>query len=396
MAKLIINPTSAVRREIVLAGAALSIGRDPGNDLVLPDAMVSRRHAVVQMRGTQFFLRDCNSSNGSLVNGDRVTERGLKDGDLLAIGATRLLFRDEAEAEAEPSDGGGAKIVPHPNAPRLACQNCQAEHGVGDQFCRQCGAQLIAHVAPKLLCPSCGSAVSRPAKFCTVCGTTLPEGLDAIALTRPQPALAHDTADPSAGVPDALPSSIPTTPAPSAPDQVPRAGSRTAPPASSARVMERQVRPVSSAGTPASPARAGLRLIAALLDACLVAVGQALLLAPVVLYWWSREVPGSVPFTPILLSLLVAALAVLLGAFYYVYFWGLRGASPGKKALGLLVVDESGRSPIGVGPALLRVLGYALSALPLGLGFVFVPVTGRGLHDRMAGTTVVQRERVRA
>ena len=53
MAKLIINPTSASRREISLSGTALSIGRDPGNDLVLPDTLVSRRHAVVELRGAQ-------------------------------------------------------------------------------------------------------------------------------------------------------------------------------------------------------------------------------------------------------------------------------------------------------------------------------------------------------
>jgi RNA polymerase primary sigma factor len=45
---------------------------------------VSRRHAVVEFRGSQYFIRDCNSSNGSLVNGDRVSERSLRDGDLVA------------------------------------------------------------------------------------------------------------------------------------------------------------------------------------------------------------------------------------------------------------------------------------------------------------------------
>ena len=98
MAKLIINPTSPSRRETVLPKAVLSIGRDPTNDLVLPDAMVSRRHAVVEYRSNQYFLRDCSSSNGSLVNGDRVSERSLRDGDVVAIGSSRLLFRDDLES----------------------------------------------------------------------------------------------------------------------------------------------------------------------------------------------------------------------------------------------------------------------------------------------------------
>ncbi|MGD8898216.1 MAG: FHA domain-containing protein, partial [Acidobacteriota bacterium] len=108
MAKLIINPTAANRREIALSREEIvTIGRDPSNDLVLPDAMVSRRHAVIERRGTQFFLRDCNSANGSVVNGDRVSERGLRDGDLVAIGSMRLLFREEP---AEPVDPA-AKVV---------------------------------------------------------------------------------------------------------------------------------------------------------------------------------------------------------------------------------------------------------------------------------------------
>jgi pSer/pThr/pTyr-binding forkhead associated (FHA) protein len=64
VAKLIVNPTSSNRREIPLARTTiLTIGRDPSNDLVLPDAMVSRRHAVIEHRGSQIFLRDSSSAN---------------------------------------------------------------------------------------------------------------------------------------------------------------------------------------------------------------------------------------------------------------------------------------------------------------------------------------------
>lgn len=74
---------------------AVSIGRDPSNGLVLPDVMVSRRHAVIEWDGGRYHVRDCSSLNGSVVNGDRVRERSLSDGDLVTIGATRLLFREE-------------------------------------------------------------------------------------------------------------------------------------------------------------------------------------------------------------------------------------------------------------------------------------------------------------
>src|SRR5947207_3836821 len=114
MPKLIINPTSSSRREIALARTIVSIGRDPSNDVVLPDAMVSRRHAVIEFRGSQYFIRDCNSSNGSLVNGDRVSERSLRDGDLVAIGTARILSREGMEGE-----DSAAKVVQHPSSRRL-------------------------------------------------------------------------------------------------------------------------------------------------------------------------------------------------------------------------------------------------------------------------------------
>jgi uncharacterized RDD family membrane protein YckC/predicted RNA-binding Zn-ribbon protein involved in translation (DUF1610 family) len=395
MAKLIINPTSASRREIQLPRSTLSIGRDPANDLVLPDAMVSRRHAVIECRGDQFFLRDCNSSNGSLVNGDRVSECSLKDGDLMAIGTSRLLFRDE------PDDA------------------CQAEHRVGDQFCRQCGAQIAPKVAVNAVCPSCGTVVALPAKFCHVCGASFPRPADGLETTKPQPVLAEDNAvaveKPAAAPPhpvtpplrveppSAAPRSAPAAPAP--PAVAP--GSRTVlpPPPASLRVSRPapvlvpadRVRPIARAPRSLAPASAFLRLIAALIDSAIVAIGEGLLLLPVGYYWWSRELPrtpADVPFLPILLSLTLVGLALLLAALYHVYFWGVQGATPGKHVLGLTIVDAEGRGPIGVAAAVLRLLGYVVSGLVLGIGFLLVPLTGRGLHDRIAGTMVVLRERV--
>src|SRR5262245_3813193 len=166
MAKLIVNPTSSSKREVPLARTLLSIGRDPSNDIVLPDAMVSRRHAVIEYRGSQYFLRDCNSSNGSLVNGDRVSERNLRDGDLVAIGTARLLFREEME-------DAGAKVVPHPSAPRQVCPTCQADYRKGDMFCKQCGTSLAPVAPARVVCTSCGTAVLLPARFCNACGQVL-------------------------------------------------------------------------------------------------------------------------------------------------------------------------------------------------------------------------------
>jgi len=144
------------------------------------------------------------------------------------------------------------------------------------------------------------------------------------------------------------------------------------------------------------PANPLLRLLAAGIDSAVVTIGDLLLLLPLGYYWWTHDLrtAADVSFLPILLSLLLVGLAILLAALYYVYFWGVQGATPGKHVLGLVVVDSEGRAPIGVAAAILRLLGYGVSGLLFGIGFLLVPLTGRGLHDRIAGTLVVQRDRV--
>jgi uncharacterized RDD family membrane protein YckC len=73
---------------------------------------------------------------------------------------------------------------------------------------------------------------------------------------------------------------------------------------------------------------------------------------------------------------------------------GLTGFTIGKWAAGLRILRENG-SHIGIGRALVRhFIGYPLSFLTLGLGFLAVAFTsrGRGLHDLIAGTIVVREE----
>ena len=426
MAKLIVNPTSSSRREIHLSRTLVSIGRDPSNDLVLPDAMVSRRHAVIEYRGSQYYLRDCNSSNGSLVNGDRVSERNLRDGDLMAIGTARLLFRDDIHEEE-----AGAKVVQHPSSPRLACPSCQAEYRKGDLFCRQCGGALAPSSPPKVICTACGTAVLLPARFCNACGTALPrtvpseepprdtppapgDGEPAAALppsgTTPEPsreaeperpgdrpsvekALGLDPAPPvasprsdmprSAAAPALAPAAVPRE----APVRLPRPTLVERPPEADTR---ERLRP------PAPLASFARRLGAGALDLLAVALGLGVLVAPVILYWRSRDLgptPADVPFVPIVLSLALAPVALALGAFYFVYYWGVRAATPGKRLVGIEVEGEDGASPIGISRAATRLVGYVLSGALLGMGFFIVAFGGTALHDRIAGTRVVRRGR---
>jgi len=76
----------------VLGETIVSIGRLPESTLVLEDPNVSRQHAEIRPSGNGFVLADLGSTNGSKVNGIKVSERVLQDGDELTFGATTFRF----------------------------------------------------------------------------------------------------------------------------------------------------------------------------------------------------------------------------------------------------------------------------------------------------------------
>jgi FHA domain len=93
-----------------LEGARLTIGRHASNDVALADdSAVSRVHAVLELVGPTWVVRDLSSRNGTRVNGDLISgDRPLGSGDEVRIGAARLVFRGaddpsyDATVGAEP------------------------------------------------------------------------------------------------------------------------------------------------------------------------------------------------------------------------------------------------------------------------------------------------------
>ncbi len=74
----------------------LTIGRQLDNEIVLNHAIVSRKHARIELRGRQAWLIDLGSRNGVTVNRLRVKEEQLGDGDVIGIGPFELQFEDRA------------------------------------------------------------------------------------------------------------------------------------------------------------------------------------------------------------------------------------------------------------------------------------------------------------
>ena len=107
-----LNPADAAAVDALPAGSALlvvqrgpgagsrylldtdlsTVGRHPESDIFLDDITVSRRHVEFRREDESFRVHDVGSLNGTYLNGDRVDDAELQNGDEVRIGKFRLIF----------------------------------------------------------------------------------------------------------------------------------------------------------------------------------------------------------------------------------------------------------------------------------------------------------------
>ncbi len=121
-----------------------------------------------------------------------------------------------------------------------------------------------------------------------------------------------------------------------------------------------------------------LRTLAALVDSVLV-----LFLIYPLLFFVLKD-PLGTSTAGLLVQLILPAVAIMI-------FWQAKSASPGKMALGAVIVDADTLGKPGNKQWLIRYLGYYVSTIPLMLGLIWVGIDKRkqGWHDKMANTVVV-------
>ncbi|PYY18518.1 MAG: hypothetical protein DMG60_08020 [Acidobacteria bacterium] len=95
MSRIIISAPDGKRGMLELTKPLVSIGRGAANDLVLPDNSVSRFHAVIKCQDGQTFIADRNSTNGVVIDGERIVgERELHHNDIAHLGSYELRFEE--------------------------------------------------------------------------------------------------------------------------------------------------------------------------------------------------------------------------------------------------------------------------------------------------------------
>src|SRR5260370_35934583 len=98
-----------------------TLGRHANNTLRLVDREVSKEHASIErMPAGGFLLRDLGSSNGTFVNGRRVKELNLREGDEISLGNSRLVFHEGQRGRANPPNATAS--ASHQPLPALLAQ----------------------------------------------------------------------------------------------------------------------------------------------------------------------------------------------------------------------------------------------------------------------------------
>ena len=102
MPKLVIRSENGEPISHDLVEESYTVGRAPENSIRLEDTSVSGRHAEIVVAGENCHLKDLGSTNGTIVNGQPVTETQLRAGDRIRFGKVEACYECETVTAAHP------------------------------------------------------------------------------------------------------------------------------------------------------------------------------------------------------------------------------------------------------------------------------------------------------
>ncbi len=169
----------------------LIIGRDPGVDLLIESSGVSRRHAQITIQGDQCTLEDLGSSNGTFLNGERLTQpRRLRNGDVIRLGqSVALQYQGEV---SEPAATMMESSAPHveqtmlestpPPVEQTALDSEKASVGAAPVGAASVGATMIGEEPAPRHARASSKAAVPPQLAVTIAG----EAVHTFPLTQPR------------------------------------------------------------------------------------------------------------------------------------------------------------------------------------------------------------------
>ncbi len=91
-----------------------TVGRVEDNTLQIPEPSVSSHHCEILLRGSEVVIKDLNSTNGTFINGEKITESVLQPGQTLRLGQIEMRLETEAGSAPVPIPAAAPAPAPAP------------------------------------------------------------------------------------------------------------------------------------------------------------------------------------------------------------------------------------------------------------------------------------------
>jgi pSer/pThr/pTyr-binding forkhead associated (FHA) protein len=113
MARLVLLSEGLTGQTYDLKSEKTTVGRLPDNAFQIPEASVSSHHCEITLRGSEIFVRDLGSTNGTFINGEKVTEGTVKPGQILRLGMVDMrLETGDAQPIAQKKLLEQTRVIP--------------------------------------------------------------------------------------------------------------------------------------------------------------------------------------------------------------------------------------------------------------------------------------------
>ena len=103
--QIVVSASGSVIQELTMQNPRLLIGRSEHNDVPIGSRFISRHHALLVRHGNSTFLMDLNSTNGTFVNGRRVSNHVLLHEDVITVGHHKIKFNDPFATKRHALEG---------------------------------------------------------------------------------------------------------------------------------------------------------------------------------------------------------------------------------------------------------------------------------------------------
>jgi hypothetical protein len=110
MPRLVAQSPEFAGQTFDLSASEITVGRLPDNNIQIEHASISGHHATFKLSGLDYTLKDHDSTNGTRVNGEKISQQSLRRNDIVRLGNIELLYDSEHSPPGQPMPNPSQRV----------------------------------------------------------------------------------------------------------------------------------------------------------------------------------------------------------------------------------------------------------------------------------------------